>query len=154
MSANVLTAWLVLLAVALASGLEPEWTIYLPDSLSGLPGPRCAAYNPLTDKVYVGGSGNCVIVIDCATSKKVARIPTESFSSARFCSPVNGRLYCAGDVMTVIDCLGDTVVGTLPVNQAALCYNSRSQELYAYGGRWGQRTIVVDTRTDSILDTL
>jgi DNA-binding beta-propeller fold protein YncE len=149
-----MTVSLVLLAVMLSFGLEPEWTIYLPDSLSGLPGPQCTVYNPMTDRVYVGGSGNCVIVIDCATNRKVARIPTTSGVTAMFCSPVSGRLYCAGDVMTVIDCVGDTVVRTLPVNQAALCYNSRSQELYAYAGRWGQRTIVVDTRTDSIADTL
>jgi YVTN family beta-propeller protein len=154
MRVNVLMASLVLLAMTLAFGLEPEWTIYLPDSLSGLPNPQCTAYDPLTDKVYVGGSGNCVLVIDCATNKKVARIATTSGVSAMFCSPVTGRLYCAGDVMTVIDCVGDTVVRTLPVNQAALCYNSRSRELYAYAGRYGQRTIVIDTRIDSIVDTL
>ncbi|MBN2464826.1 hypothetical protein JXD38_04270, partial [candidate division WOR-3 bacterium] len=73
-----LVACMALATSVLAGDLEPEWTIYLPDSLSGLPGPQCAAYNPLTDKVYVGGSGNCVLVIDCATNKKVARIPTKS----------------------------------------------------------------------------
>jgi YVTN family beta-propeller protein len=151
MRLTFLAACLVLLAVTLASGLEPEWTILLPDSLSGLPGPQCAAYNPMTDKVYVGGSGNCVLVIDCATNKKVARIATRSGVTAMFVSPVSGRLYCAGDVITVIDCVGDTVVRTLPVSQWAFCYNSRSQELYAYSRR---SIIVVNTRTDSIVDTL
>ncbi|HTW92632.1 MAG TPA: hypothetical protein VMH22_13130 [bacterium] len=148
---NLQTALLALLFVSLASGLEPEWTIRLPDSLSGLPGPQCAAYNPMTDKVYVGGSGNCVLVIDCATNKKVARIPTKSGTMAIFCSPVNGRIYCVGELLTVIDGVRDVVVETLRVNQSALCYNSRRQQLYAYGGRW---TIVIDTKNDCVVDSL
>ena len=153
-----LTVCLVLFVMTLATGLEPEWNIYLPDSLSGLARPECAVYSAATDKVYVAGSDKCVIVIDCANNKKVARIATTSGVSAMFCSPVTGRLYCAGDVMTVIDCVGDTVVRTLPVNRRALCYNSRSQKLYAYGDlglRIGESSpIIVDTKTDGIVDTL
>jgi DNA-binding beta-propeller fold protein YncE len=154
MRASVLTTWLVLLAVTLASGLEPEWTIYLPDSLSGLMYSRCAAYNPVTDKVYVGGAGNCVIVIDCATSKKVARIPTKSGCSAIFCSPVSGKVYCVGNLLTVIDGASDTVVKTMPVSREALCYDSRNERLYAYAGHRHNNLIAIDAETDSILDTL
>ena len=82
MRLNRLIPCMVLLAAALACGVEPDWTIYVPDSLSGLMYSKCAVYNPTTDKVYVGGTGNCVIVIDCATNKKVARIPTNSGCSA------------------------------------------------------------------------
>lgn len=150
-----LAVCLVVATGALAGDLEPERTIYVPDSLSGLMYSRCAAYNPVTDKVYVGGAGNCVIVIDCATNKKVARIPTKSGCSAIFCSPVNGKVYCVGGLLTVIDGASDTVVKTLPVSRPNLCYNSRREHLYAYGGRWGENSpIVIDTRTDSIVGTI
>lgn len=147
-------AFTVLLAVVLAFGEEPDWTIYLPDSLSGLMYSQCAAYNPLTDKIYVGGTGNCVIVIDCATNKKVTRIPTKSGCSAIFCSPVNGRVYCVGDLLTVIDGISDTVVKILQVSREAFCYNSRSEALYAYGGFRATKPIVIDTRTDSIAGSM
>jgi DNA-binding beta-propeller fold protein YncE len=154
MRPNRVLASIVLLAVAVSFGDEPDWTIYLPDSLSGLLYSQCAAYNPVTDKIYVGGSGNCVIVIDCATGSKIARIPTKSGSSEVFCSPVSGKVYCVGEQLTVIDGVSGTVVKTLPVRRAAFCYNSRSEKLYAYGGRWGADSpIVIDTRTDSIVDT-
>jgi YVTN family beta-propeller protein len=150
-----LAASMAVLVATLASGLEPDWTIYVPDSLSGLMYSKCAVYNPVTDKVYVGGTGNCVIVIDCAANRKVARIPTKSGCSAMFCSPVNGRIYCVGDLLTVIDGASDTVVKTLRVSRAALCYNLRSEKLYAHGGRWGADSpIVIDTRTDSIVETV
>jgi len=146
---------MAVLATTLARGVEPDWTIYVPDSLSGLMYSKCAAYNPVTDKVYVGGTGNCVIVIDCATNKKVARIPTNSGCLAMFCSPVNGRIYCVGDLLTVIDGATDSVVKTLPVSREAFCYNSRSEELYACAGPWGRNSpIVIDTRTDSIVDSV
>jgi len=143
-------AFIALLAVGLAFGDEPDWTIYVPDSLSGLMYSQCAAYNPVTDKVYVGGTGNCVIVIDCATNTKVARIPTKSDCSAIFCSPVNGKVYCVGDLLTVIDGVSDTVVKTLHASGSAFCYNSRNQRLYAGLGS----TSVIDTRTDSMVATI
>ncbi len=145
-------ASIALIAIAVAFGDEPDWTIYLPDSLSGLMYSQCAAYNPVNDKVYVGGTGNCVIVIDCATNKKVARIPTKSGCSAIFCSPVGGKVYCMGGKLTVIDGVSDTVTKTLPVSRTAFCYNPRSEKLYAYGGPWGASSpTVIDTRTDSVV---
>jgi DNA-binding beta-propeller fold protein YncE len=150
----LLVVCLATVSSAFAQDLEPDWTIYLPDSLSGLRYSQCAAYNPVTDKIYVGGSGNCVIVIDCATGSKIARIPTKSGSSAMFCSPVNGRVYCVGNLLTVIDGASDTVVKTLRVSRDAFCYNSRSEKLYAYAGFRDNNLIVIDTKTDSVLDTL
>jgi len=41
-----------------------EKTLYLPDSLGGLVGPRCLVYDSVNNTIYVGGAeGNCVIAL-------------------------------------------------------------------------------------------
>jgi hypothetical protein len=57
-----LVAGLALLVVSLVSGQVLEKTIYLPDSLSGMPNPQCLAYNSTNNTVYVGGGGGTATV--------------------------------------------------------------------------------------------
>ena len=70
-----LVACFVLLVVTLASGRKADWTIYLPDTLSGLASPHCVEYDPANNTIYVG-NGVFVIAVDCSTNKKVAKIPS------------------------------------------------------------------------------
>jgi len=47
-----------------------ERTIYLPDSLCAVPGPRNVVYNRANQTVYVGGSGLNVLALDGATGRR------------------------------------------------------------------------------------
>jgi len=57
------------------SGQWQEKTVYVPDSLCGSNCTGCIAYDSATNTVYVAGSfGDCVIAIDGATNRKIARM--------------------------------------------------------------------------------
>lgn len=74
---------LIVLQLALCSLLSAQWletTIYLPDSLSGIAYPLVFTYNPTNNKIYVGGDGDYVIVIDGATNQKIAKIPVGPYT--------------------------------------------------------------------------
>ena len=44
---------------------------------------------------------------------------------------VNDRLYCGGSLLSVIDCVSDTVVGTIPVAATTFAFDSSRNKLYA-----------------------
>ena len=116
-----------------AQGLET--TIYLPDSLGGTVGPQCLAYNPVNNRIYVGGAGvNCVIAIDGATNLKAARIAAGRWVKALCCNPSNDKVYCANESsasVTVIDGAADSAIATVAVGVRpyALCYNPDQQSV-------------------------
>ena len=99
-SQNVRTA--ICCCLSAVSGQWLETTIYLPDSFGGLTQPQCLVYDSLNNFVYVGGA-ECVMAIDGATNRRVARIPTGLGTRALCVSPEN-KVYCASnDSVTVID---------------------------------------------------
>ncbi len=149
----VLLVLVCLLSTAFAQRVEK--TIWLPDSLSGVGKPTQFLCNPATDRIYVGGAGSALIVVDGATYHKVARVPVGG--SSLTLNPGANRLYVldGGNAkVEVVDLGTNTLVTTVPVGYQpqALCYNSRDNKLYASCA--GGQVTIIGCATDSVLKTL
>ena len=107
---------------------------------------------PPERKLYVASlNSDTVLVVDCATDRVTASVPTAGIVSVMQYNAQNDRLYCGGDSITVIDCAGDTVVHTIAVAATSFAYDSAANKLYA--GRNGPLT-VIDCSTDSVVVSL
>jgi len=88
----------ILLAVccclSVVSGQWLEKQIPLPDSLGTMTEPRSLVWDSLDDRVYVGGEGG-VMVLDCATNRRLAVIPTPGPVLALCYNPQNNKVYAA-----------------------------------------------------------
>ena len=77
----------MVLGTLLASSAFPqilEGTILLPDSLGPLTGATHVALdeNPTHPRMFIGGEGGGVLVVDAITCQRIARIPTGPVASA------------------------------------------------------------------------
>ncbi|MEO0136041.1 MAG: FlgD immunoglobulin-like domain containing protein [candidate division WOR-3 bacterium] len=145
-----------LFSIATAQWLET--TIYIPDSLCGVIEPCAFTYNSTNNKIYVGGGGSRVIVIDGATNQKIAAIPVGVKISDLCYNPTNNKVYCANeysDNVTVIDGATDSVITTIRVGSqpCALCYNSTNNKVYC-ASYYGNNVTVIDGVTNSVITTI
>jgi len=163
---------LVLLAVSFASAQWIEKTLYLPDSFGGALRLENMVHDPANNCVYVAG-GNCVIVVDGATDRKLARIPIPANAAylehqAICCNPIDNKIYCAGWLgpykerrtslmvdsigwVSIIDASTNSVTCTIKTEDwpRTFCFNSTNDKVYC--GVCPRSLIVIDGVGDSVL---
>ena len=130
----VLTAFC--LSSAAIYGQQLGKTIFLPGSAGGLTSPQCVVYNTKNNTIYVGGQyGECVVVVDARTMRRIARIPTGRDVKALCYDENNNRVYCANNAsntVTVIDGTENAVIATVEVGVGpfAICCDPKSNTVY------------------------
>jgi YVTN family beta-propeller protein len=107
----------------------------MPDSFCGLLHPQCLAYDSASNTVFVSGqAGDCIIAIDGATNRKMARIPTDSNVFAIYYVIQNSNIYCAnyGSRVTVIDGATNNVLRSIGVGDGprAFAWNPVQNRVY------------------------
>jgi len=152
-----LIAFSVLFVFSFASGQWLEMTILLPDSLGGITGPQTLVWDSLDNTLFVGGDSGA-LVIDGATSERVARVWTGSTVSAVCYNPQNNKVYCANqsdDNVTVIDGASNAVLATVTAGDfpQALCYNPQSNKVYC-ANYLSDNVTVIDGATNAVLATV
>jgi len=137
-----------------AVGGQPEKVVYLPDSLSGLAGPSCLAFDRSNGLLYVGGDGPNVIVISESTHEKVARIDVGSRVNAICCDAAASKIYAAlaSDTVIVIDGASNTISARLPAGNepVAIFHDSVVGKVYCGNSLSGNVT-VIDAVRDSVV---
>jgi hypothetical protein len=85
---------LALLFASVASPQILETTIALPDSLGPLTGTTHVAFDedPVHPRMFIGGEGGDVLVVDALTCERLARIATGPVASICY-SPKHNKLY-------------------------------------------------------------
>jgi YVTN family beta-propeller protein len=136
---------------------QPEKVIYLPDSLSGLVGPSCLAFDRSNGLLYVAGDGPNVIAISESTHEKVARIDVGSRVNAICCDAAASKVYAAlaSDTVIVIDGASNTISARLPAGSdpVAIFYDSVVGKVYCGNSLSGNVT-VIDAVRDSVVATI
>lgn len=152
-----------LLLCALAIGLSApmaysqwlETKIPIPDTLGGLERAWVVVYDSVNNCVYVGGQGSDVMVVDCGTNKRVARVPTGPMVVALCCNTHDNKVYSAnyiGPSVTVVDAATNQRLKTLTLSRApqAFCYNPLANKVYC----GAESVYVIDGAGDSVLATV
>lgn len=132
-----------------------ETTIPIPDTFGGLEGAQVLVYDSANNCVYVGGRGTDVMVVDCETNKRVARVPTGPNVVALCCNTRDNKVYSAnydGWSVTVVDAASNRRRKTLPLSYVptAFCYNSLANKVYC----GAESVYVIDGASDSVLATV
>ncbi len=133
MRRNVCLVALALLAAGGLYGQMLETTVDVADSFSAITSPQALGLNPTDNKVYVGGDGDFVVVIDGATNRKAAKVQTEG-TAEHFCyNSADNKIYagCEGTVI-VIDGATNQRLATVPVGDGSgtVAYNPVQDVVY------------------------
>jgi YVTN family beta-propeller protein len=114
-------------------------------------------YNPQNNKVYGGGTGPDVTVIDCEGDSVLPAIPAWGSPLAFCCNSQNNKVYYAakfGDHVGIIDGATDSLLAELPLSPGAapraLCYNPQNNKVYC-SATDDDRVVVIDGDSDSIV---
>jgi YVTN family beta-propeller protein len=142
--------------LSVASGQWLEKTVPLPDSFSGLRDPRAFAVNTGDNTVYVGGDGECLLVLDGVTHRKIARIPVPGHDHLLCYNPVLNKVYCTSGYspyVYVIDAAANRLIDSVPVDSEPVdvCYAPGVDKVYC-ACRGVDSTIVV--AIDCVADTV
>ena len=139
-----------------AHGQVLDGQILLPDSLGPLTGATHVALdeNPSHPRMFIGGEGGGVLVVDAVTCQRIARIATGPVGSICY-SPTHNKIYTTtvdGSSVVVADCGSYQVTKQLPFAAfvKGLFYNPVVDRVYC-----GTSHIkIIDCSTDSIVDSL
>jgi len=113
---------------------------------------KALCFVPPHGKLYVASlDAESVIVVDCATNQVASAIHAAGIVPVMQYNAQNDRLYFGGNQISVIDCVADSVVVTIPVAATSFGYDSASNKLYV--GRSGPLA-VIDCVSDSIIASL
>jgi YVTN family beta-propeller protein len=152
-----LCALALVVGATLGHGLWLEKSFYIPDSLCGLSQATCAVYNPVDNRVYVGGKGPFVSVIDGSALRKVARIDVPDSLRTLVLNSTGTKLYgiVAGGGITVIDLVSGSVRGVVSVGRSptALCYSSELERLFC-ADYLDRLVYVIDCTADTVVATV
>lgn len=154
-----LSVFVVLVVTSLCSGQWLESVLPLPDSFGGLNGPDNVLYIPSSNAAYVSGAGGNVVVLDCATGGKIARLAASGGVGAMSFWPAGSKVYAASRVLRqlwVFDAVSRQVRATIPVpmQPRAMCLNQVTGKLYVVGMTDDPLIAVVDCALDSLVDTI
>ncbi|MEO0078167.1 MAG: YncE family protein, partial [candidate division WOR-3 bacterium] len=144
----------VLCTTVVAQRLEK--TIWVPDSMVGAY-PSELIYLAPHNSIYVGGGGGNVLAIDCATNRRVAKIPVGR-DVRDFCyNTTNDKVYATSildGTVTIINAATNQPLETIPLgnNPYGLCYNSQNNKVYCVLGN--QTAVVIDGVTNQVRDTI
>ncbi len=154
---------MLLIGAFLPAVLSAQWletTIMLPDSFGGLTKPMTFCYNSINNKVYVGGQGGYLMVIDEQTNQKIAKIPIYPGIFTLCYNPVNNKIYCQDTNtnmwnLSVIDGLTNNILTHIPTGLCFnLVYNSIDNKIYCTTlGFTCDSLKVVDGSSNSILSS-
>ena len=142
------------LLYAVCLGQRTTETFYLPDSLSGVSNPRIIFHCPAGNKVFVGGDGTAIIVLDGQTSEKIARIPADgAVTDMCYDGPMNKVYAICSSSLLAIDAASNQLVGLLPLGHDGdeLCYNPATNRVYAVAD---DHVLAVDCDGDSVVATI
>ena len=117
------------------------------------------AVDPCRNLLYVTDDTDQVIVIDGAANSQAGAIThTGSNLGAMAFDVCKNRLYASdnyNDRVVVVDCAKQSVVNEIPIyNPTLLALNPVTQRLYVLGGLSGPSVALVDTATDTVIDTI
>ena len=159
-----LRIWLCLIAVVCAA--HAQWLeARVSDSMLGtLSSPEAMVYDSAGNKVFIACSGgSSVLVVDCSTNQKVAKIPLPANSgSLNFMSynPVNRKVYVSCQntgTLAVIDAASNTLINRIQLGTYTwdVCYNSVRNKVYCISLSESNLIVtVLDGATDSVLKTI
>jgi len=121
-------------------------------------GPHVLCSVPPGNRVYCANQGATVTVIDGATNLPVKTISVQRRVTDLIYDEHEGKLYCGNatdSFVRVIDCVGDSVVGQVPVSfgPTALCYNPQLNRIYCAHETEDEVT-VIDCAADTVLSTV
>jgi YVTN family beta-propeller protein len=147
------TVVLCFVFAGLAAGQWLEATIQLPDSLGQPNNLQCSAYDSIRGIVYFGAAeGRCLVAVDAARLRVIARIPAGPNVRALCCNEAAGKVYAAdlgNNTVTIIDAETRTVLRRLavPAQPVALCLNPARNLVYVacYSGTVAAIDGAVDT---------
>ncbi len=151
---NLFTCMIVMTVCAgCLFGQYVETTIPVPDSFCGTSRPFAIEYNPVTNRIYFGGWGDRVIVVDALIDQKIAAIDYTGIVTSIACNRTRNKIYVAGySKVAVIDGATNQVVKIIPFDTVyAIAYNPNNDHLYLFNMYYGA---IVDCQTDSIIKTL
>lgn len=159
----------------LFSILQGQWfegNLYLPDSFSGTCGTNYIIWNAFNDRIYLGGSNETFVTIDCETDEKIAPLRINAWVGSRpqyfqwnrannslyiWCAPARGNY----DSLHVVDCQTQQTIAYLPFfrrnygggGPAILCVNPTNNKVYL--ARGGDSLIfVIDGNTNQIIKSI
>jgi YVTN family beta-propeller protein len=89
----------------------------------------CSA--PRLNKVYAFSAWNELTVIDCRNDSVVKTIPTPTSYVFSMCCVAYDKLYIGGNsAVSIIDCVGDTLIRSYPFNWALLAAGRDGKQVY------------------------
>jgi YVTN family beta-propeller protein len=124
--------------------------------------PTTLAYHAPTEKMYCtvfwrqSPWDSTLLVYDTRSDTLVAALTAGTYPYFAVANELGSKTYCAeGGFVTVVDCLGDSVLRRLNTGAAAraLCFATATGRLYNSRSGSGNRFAIVDGATDSILGT-
>ncbi len=131
-----------------------ETRVELPDTLAGLEYPLCLVDATGAGRVYVAGLGNSLVVIDAATSRRVASLPMTDWEVRRLSYNYRDhKVYAPGtrnrDV-TVIDAATIRVKTSvsLGASPSDICYDGDGNKVFVACPQRG--LLVIDGANDSL----
>ncbi len=119
--------------------------------------PNDIAYAPLVNKAYCGFSNqgeDSILVIDGSTHTRVKAIPV--LGAGYFAmDTLTNRLYMTcyyDDCVGVVDCVGDTVIGYIPIpgEPVHLTINTKHRKLYCQND-YNMTVSVIDMNTNQVI---
>lgn len=134
---------------SLTSGQWLEGIVELP-----VAGTDIAVYNPASNQVYVGGSGQSwLAALDGTDGGHRAFIRTGGTIRALAVDSTANRVYCAvPQRLAIIDCVTNRVIHNISMTSAlVLCLNEPSRKLYC---ACGSDVVVVEVDAGSIVRTI
>jgi WD40 repeat protein len=111
-------------------------------------------YSPQHNRLYTSTlNGYTVVISDCSSYQVVKVLPFTAFVSGLYYNPIVDRVYCGSYRMKVIDCTGDSVVGSLKIHSIGACFAFDSARNRLYIGA-GDTFRVMDCDRDSVIASI
>ncbi|HEX7319549.1 MAG TPA: T9SS type A sorting domain-containing protein [bacterium] len=135
-----------------------ETTIWVPDSLVGVNHATAISNNSATNRVYMCGEGEYMLVIDGATGQKIARIPLSGRVTGIDCNPLRNKIYVCAEYsgIKVFDGATNQLLQYIPhFEPAFIRYNPVNDRIYVFdSSNYGHYIRVIDCQADTIVKTI
>jgi YVTN family beta-propeller protein len=131
--------------------------------------PSAMVWNETDNKIYVGGGGDSLTIIDGATNNIITNIrvnptlgnppfPDNGYERGLVWNPINNKVYAAGqDSVTIIDGTTNNIITTvprgIPKEIGAMVWNSINNKVYVANDS-SDNVTVIDGVTNNVIATV